>query len=329
MVLTKEQLLKAVKGYVVAEEQEGYIFFSRFTEAQRELYRKADPDGDRRFLIKTYATTGMRLDLMTDAEEISLEYFSLRASTRSFWDVDLYVDNVMIGHFGKDSLPEKDIGKLVFPLPAGEKRVTLYFPNLYALRLGKAELKNATFATPREYPIKLLCYGDSITQGYDTRYPSLSYANQLARELDAEMTNKAIGGDIFFPALLQEDDGVRPDLVTVAYGTNDWRRLGMEEFTCNVGGFMKGLAERYPAAKIVVITPIWRGTFEEITAMGRFEEMTAVIRREAEKYHFAVLEGLSIAPHDAGFFVADQLHPNDMGHLWYGRELAVRLKEIL
>ena len=65
---------------------------------------------------------------------------------------------------------------------------------------------------------KMISFGDSITHGYDAIYPSLSYASQLAQNLDAEQLNKGIGGDIFFPALLDEKDAFEPDFITVAYG---------------------------------------------------------------------------------------------------------------
>lgn len=46
-------------------------------------------------------------------------------------------------------------------------------------------------------------YGDSITQGYDALFPSYSYINRFSMYLDAFIYNKAIGGDIFRPALIE------------------------------------------------------------------------------------------------------------------------------
>ena len=48
----------------------------------------------------------------------------------------------------------------------------------------------------------MLCYGDSISQGYDAVFPSLSYTNQLARHFDAYSVNQCIGGERFVPELL-------------------------------------------------------------------------------------------------------------------------------
>ena len=69
---------------------------------------------------------------------------------------------------------------------------------------------------------RILCFGDSISQGYDALYPSNQYTPQLAKLLDAEEYNKAIGGEIFRPELALARDDFEPEYITVAYGTNDW-----------------------------------------------------------------------------------------------------------
>ena len=71
---------------------------------------------------------------------------------------------------------------------------------------------------------RLLAFGDSITQGVDVVHPSLAYAPTLARLMDADSRNKGIGGEVFFPALLEEKEDLDPDFVTVAYGSNDWSK---------------------------------------------------------------------------------------------------------
>ena len=71
-------------------------------------------------------------------------------------------------------------------------------------------------------PKTLTLFGDSITQGYDVLYPSSHYLLKCAATLNAQIYNKAIGGDIFRPELAQIKDSYEPDYIVVAYGTNDW-----------------------------------------------------------------------------------------------------------
>ena len=48
----------------------------------------------------------------------------------------------------------------------------------------------------------MICFGDSITQGYTSKFSSLSYVNQVARALNAEVVNQGIGGYYFNEATI-------------------------------------------------------------------------------------------------------------------------------
>ena len=173
----------------------------------------------------------------------------------------------------------------------------------------------------------LLCYGDSITQGYDARYPSLSYPNQLADVLHAEMFNKAIGGDRFNPPLAAAAERIRPDLITVAYGTNDWSHDPREQFMTNGSAFFRNLTAAYPGVPIVVVQPIWRTQCEtRLTGVGSFSEMHDMIRTMTSEYpQIKLVNGLELVPHLESCFSPDVLHPNDFGFQFYGRNLLRQL----
>lgn len=215
-------------------------------------------------------------------------------------------------------------------LPEGEHKLTLYFPNLYGMAIGDVELTDATFVNPCVRKYAMVCFGDSITQGHDSVCSAVSYVNRMADELDAAVVDKGIGGDRFFPELLEINDGYEPDLVTVAYGTNDWRGSPREDFEKNLAGFMKGLSVRYPEAKVFIVTPLWRGNYLATdTKAGTFAQVSADIRAEAEKYGFTVIDGMGLLPHEPAYFMPDVLHPNDEGHALYGKNLAAEIKKYL
>jgi hypothetical protein len=170
---------------------------------------------------------------------------------------------------------------------------------------------------------KLLCFGDSITQGYDTLYPSAKYATQLAKLLDAEERNKGVGGEIFFPELAKTKEDYEPDFITVAYGTNDWNKTNLEVFRSNCTEFFKNLCENYPNAKIYAITPIWRKDYQELSQLGEFTLLEQVIRAVTEPYaNITLIPGLELVPHNEKLYADTKaLHPRDEGFTCYYNNL--------
>ena len=135
--------------------------------------------------------------------------------------------------------------------------------------------------------------------------------------LDGFVCNKAIGGDIFRPVLIEEKT-FSPDIVTVAYGTNDWSKCTREEFLENMSEFIRKVSENYKSSQIFVITPIWRKDRERDVRFGSFDKMVSAIADECLKYeNIKVIKGENILPHNEMFYVKDGLHPNDTGMLLY------------
>ena len=127
--------------------------------------------------------------------------------------------------------------------------------------------------------------------------------------------NKAVGGDVFFPALLRERDAFDPDLVTVAYGTNDWRHREPADVRDRASAFFRRLAELYSSARILAVTPLWRGEPASVSAFGKdVRAMDRMIRDAcADLPNVAVLSGYNLVPHLPEFFSDGRLHPNDLG----------------
>ncbi len=328
MKISNQELIQYMHGALIAEELDGYVLLRRFPEAQAQKYITALNNEE--FYKKTFASAGMRLAMKTDAKAISFQYRSVAASSQTRCVFDLYVEGVLVESAG--SLEAEPIyeGAFRFALPEGEKQVEVYLPCLYSMRFSAVELEGATVAEPIAKAHKLLCYGDSITQGYTTDLPSLTYVNRLADLLDAEVVDKAIGGDRFNPYILEVEDGYQPDIVTVAYGTNDWRGNTVEVFARNHAAFIETVAKRYADAKVFVLTPIWRGNANELTQCGSFYEVCDAIRATAEQYeNVTVIDGLSLVGHHPAFFMPDVLHPNDLGHVLYGETLAKEIKKHL
>ena len=314
---------KLIHGAVEIEEENGRIWMSRFTPAEREVYRQ-----NASYTVRTFAASGMRLEFRTDARSFAFSGSAAPASSRVFYYFDVAVNGVLCHHVGFESCQEQPEFRFEIPLDGGSNEVCVYFPCLTRIELSGVDFSGESVIEPTVKKRTMVCYGDSITQGYDAHYPSLSYPNQLADALQAEMFNKAIGGDWFNPPLAAAAERIRPDLITVAYGTNDWSHGTRDHFMENAAAFFRNLTAAYPGVPMVTIQPIWRTQCEtRVTEVGSFAEMHEMIREITSEYpQIKLVNGLELVPHLESCFSPDVLHPNDFGFQFYGRNLLKKIE---
>jgi len=325
MILNEEQVRSIVKGAYSIDNNAGEYRFHRFSKAQEEYYKETSP---RDFYVKTFATSGVRLDFLTDSDSFGFTYRIENASSRNWYYFDIYVDGIMELHRGEKDMWIK-AGRIDMKLPAGEHRVTLWLPCLSAAMLSEITIDDG--ATLRAVPasVKMICFGVSISQGYDAEYPSMCYTNRLADHFDAYMLNLAIGGEKFVPGLLSPEyaESFKPDIITVAYGTNDWSGFERALFEERTNAFLEKLAEYYPESKIFIITPLWRGDKHRITKVGKFEEAIEFIANKAHACGLNVIDGRLLTPHVPGFYSDLRLHPDDLGYGEYTRNLIPEIEK--
>ena len=317
MQLCEQDIRAMLHGAVEMTEVNGEWQFHRFTQKQRAMYDVVNKD----FARKAHATSGIRLEFDTDADSFSFHYRALQASSRKFYYFDVFVDGVMVQHTGHEGLLEaKNV--LSLSLPEGTHRVAVYFPNLFQGRIWRVELSDGATWSPVKKSCKLLCYGDSITQGYDAKFSSQSYANLLADKLGAELVDQAIGGEIFRPELVDTEMDYDPDIVTVAYGTNDWSGQTRERTVECANAFYANVRKAYPNAKIFAITPIWRADNDRVTKVGKFCEGVEIVRAAAAaQKDVVIVDGNRMIPHLREVCSDAYLHPNDYGFKFYANAL--------
>ena len=326
MKLTYEQINKIVKGAVKTLEEDGKICFHRFTDEQLDMYREIDAVVFR----KAFSTAGVRLEFVTNSRTVTFEAFVSSGSSRSYFNHDIYVNGEHLYSLG-DDLEGVSGGVTVkgeYELGEGEKTVKIYMPWSANSRLVNLELDDGASLAPVEHSLKMLCFGDSITHGYDAANPSASYASILADAFDAEAINKAIGGEVFRSRLGAMRDEISPDIITVAYGTNDWRGRTREDFIVECEGFLKNLSALYPSAKIFALTPIWRGNCKITTRVGAFECVSEKIFEVAETLpNVTAVDCIDFVPHDAKLYSFDVLHPNSYGFSFYADGVISAIKK--
>ena len=320
MFLTLDTVREIARGCARVEECDGIFTLMRFTEKQARAY--LDVIGNEDFYNKTYATAGVRLAFRTDSARFAFDYHFTRCSSRQFAYFDVYLDGALTSHFGTQGL-ECMNGRAELSIPEGTQTVEIYFPWSAGAEIQALELADGSVVRPVKKRMTMLSFGDSITQGYDAIYPSRSYNNRLADLLDASCVNKAIGGDCFFPDLLDSEEDIDPDVITVAYGTNDWSRRDPSTYAQNCRSFYEKLTKRYPRAKILAITPIWRADNTKQTPFGApLSEAVKLIEGICNQIPgITVIHGGAFTPRMGAFYSDGYLHPNDMGFAFYAENL--------
>ena len=326
MFLTLTDIKKITFGAVNVIEENGVFIFNRFTEKQKEYYKNYRTIS---LYGKTNATAGIRFSFKSDTSYLKFNYYLTYGSSRDFAYFDIFINKELSYHVGKEKLDD-NICSFECKMPKGENYIEIYFPWSTHAKLCNVEIEDNASLIPVSRSKTLIAYGDSITQGYDAFYPSKAYIVELANALDCDLYNKAIGGDTFFPELLEAKETFVPDIVTVTYGTNDWMKSSHGEFVFNAKTFFELLCENYKNSKIYVITPIWRLEEENGTAPATnwsMAEHREFIKKVALQYdNVIVIDGYDLVPHDTELFSDKRLHPNDDGFKYYAENLIKAIK---
>lgn len=307
----------AAFGTERVEQKDGKIQFFRFTKAEEEVYK----NGERvDFYEKTFCTSGVRLSFKSDTKKLSFFYELLNRPSRKYAYFDVFCNGALYRHFGCET-EEITSASVSVTFPEGEKDIEIYFPWTAKTVISDFEIDDGASFIPTKRKITMINYGDSITQGYDAAYPSLSYASVISRLLDADSVNKAIGGERFCPELLVEANG-KPDIVTVAYGINDWANYTYDYIKERSRKFYKRVSELYPESKIFVITPI-NYLNSGVSDFGAPAiEVDKLLRENCRDLpNVTVIRGWYFTPDLPEFYYDKVLHPNDLGFSLYAENL--------
>ncbi len=329
MKLTLEQIKRITVGAVRITEEDGAIRFFRFSEEQTEMYKNVRKD----FYNKTYSTAGIKLKFKTDSKTLALSVFAKPSSSRYFFDIDIFVDGelkyMLSGNLKDGEEISNKTASGSYDLGEGEKTVCIYMPWSVDTRICALELDDGASLVPVAYSRKMLIFGDSITHGYDAIGPSKAYSSLIADFLDADAVNKGIGGEVFRPELCKIAEDFTPDVISVAYGTNDWSLTDKETFDKNSEEFYKTLARLYPTAKIISLAPIWRTNCERTTAVGTFDYIAKKFNEIAEGIpNMTVIDCYGFLPQDAKMFQDLKIHPSNEGFSYYANGVIEELKKI-
>lgn len=311
MKLSNEQVRAITFGALRINEDSNGLHFYRLTQKQLDAWKE-----QREVLFeRAESSAGIRLDFHTNSQS-----FAFRAPMGKKFEI--YVDDLLRKQIILDTEKEARI-----PLcdPLGHKkddyRVTLYFPSHDERGVIEwVELDDGATVTPHKFDRKWLFIGDSITQGWAALFDSLSYALRVSRFFNAEPVVQGVGGGYFHEDTFDHID-FDPDIVSVAYGTNDWGHFEtLGELREHASAHLSLIAKEYADKKRFFISPIWRDK-RIVKATGTFEKCRAVVIDEAKKHGFIHIDGLTLVPPLPAFFYDEYLHPDNNGFSLYAENL--------
>jgi len=330
MKLTFEQIKPVIRGAVRFTETDGMLLPCRFTEAQENAYKEYSED----FYKKTFASAGIRLEMKTSSKSIRMEVELVPASSRMYACFDIYANGALLENCRYPVVNgERAKVTVLAELPQGKSptELAVYFPWSAGTHIREVVLDDGATFEPIKRPVTMISFGDSITHGYDCQNPSFSYASRIADALRADAVNKGIGGEIFYPTLASLKDDLDPDIITVAYGTNDWSHSTKVAFDRDAKAFYETLSKNYPKAKIFAISPLWRHNMDSTEKdVGPFSYVYDYLAKvTADLPNVTLINGLELVPHEWRCFPGDGLHPNDEGFRHYANNLYAEIKKYL
>lgn len=321
MRLTFDDIKSVTVGAAsVYEDSDGVILFEKCTEKQIKAWYDF---GSEVLSNRAKTTTGIRLDFHTNSKKIAFK-------TASGGKFELLIDGMLRERFtpeaGCDGIEKSVVLKNAIGGDKDDFRVTLAFPSHSIGSLVYVELDDGAYIKRHEFSTKMIFIGDSITQGHNSYYDTLSYAWRVSNYYNAESIINGIGGAFYEPETFDTPD-FDPDTVLIAYGTNDaFRFREYSEMEWRVIAYLDLVKAAYADKRVVVISPIWRGNAEMKPMGEEFDKKRKMIEREAAARGFEVISGLELVPPRAELFADTYLHPNDLGFGVYAENLIKKLE---
>lgn len=313
MQLSYEQIKTLVVGAVEVWEAESGLHFGKCTKEQLSAWKEIDLT----LFNNAIPTTGVRLDFHTDSD-----YVKIRLGADGKYEAK--IDGVLREQYictGENKEITLVLGKkgkekhVVFSLPSHSK----------AGVIAGVEIAESAYVKKHRFDRKILFVGDSITQGHKSVYDMCSYAYQISDYLNADSVIQGIGGSFFAPSTVLPT-GYQPNIVFIAYGTNDFARLKtISELEKNAQSYISKLKSLYANATFFVISPIWRMDENQTREMGTFKACCDCIKSVANRLGAEIVDGDTLIPHFSEF-MADTLHPNDLGFSLYALNALKQLK---
>lgn len=314
MKASKITLKKFIKGALDIREEGAYLCPLRYEKGQLDIIKEADPG----WIWRAQFSSTTRIEFMTDATKISLDYYATEFSS-SDNTFDLYVNSKLQSVW---RVRKFNFDRVTYDLAPGWKLVQIYLPVDCHIAIKNLNF-NGGYRTVKDKGQKLLIIGDSITQGYGPFMSGASYVNSLQRKTGYNIIAQGIGGLPFKDCALYKGE-YEPDKIMVFLGTN-YYECDSYDYENEAINFFKKLNQLWGDKQIIYVSPLWR---DNDVIWDRFIWCTKIAKREASKYeNITTIDGFDLVPNVNECFV-DKIHPNAYGAELLATNLANIFKDL-
>lgn len=195
--------------------------------------------------------------------------------------------------------------------------------------------------TSGDQPVKIVCFGDSVTGVYYHTGGKRAYTDmlgialqQICPDADVEMVNAGLSGHTTANALARISRDVsskKPDLVTVMFGLNDVAKLPIDAYRKNLLAIVDHC--RAAGSAVILCTPNAVITTENrpIETLEKYCDVVRAVAAEkgvplCDLYgHFLTLQEADYDTWKAT--LSDEIHPNMAGHKIMAEQIAKTITE--
>ncbi len=315
-------------GFIDYYATEHGVFLERLSHEQRIRYGTS---------TLTQVNTCTTIDVFTNTKNFELTYKVMESGYSSGWDAgfDVFVNGV------QQDVPyqrtvKNNVYTFTYTLPAGSaenNRLTIYFPPTITAALLSIRYDEGAKFAPVPKNGKIICVGDSITEGSGCISGAAVYMNHIARAYNLELLNQAVSGWSFDDCNIMGDyENFKADYVFIANGTNNFagghsdkeNTVGMLEIL--VDELLTIVNEKFPDAKIFGLAPIYRE--DEIGTNFNLRDVNDALMTYYGAYDDVVaIDCYEFCPGVAENFFGFMLHPSSLGHNIYGQNLLNAVKD--
>lgn len=313
MKLDFNQIKELTVGAVRVWEENALLCFSKCTQKQIARWKEIRED----LGVNAIATTGIKLDFVTNSSFVECDVVSGN-------QFEVKINGILKHAFFYENT-DKNTFRIELDNSNGDNRVEVILTShFFASKIARVELSDGADFKRSQFDLKMLFMGDSITQGWRTKYNCGCYGALVSSYFNAESVIQGIGGG-FFERGLVDSAGFTPDVVVIAFGTNDYGRYKtFDEVEQRMSAFFDELNEQYKLSKVIYVSPIWRTDEHQEREMGMFWECSKKMQAIAKNYGAFVVDGAKMIMQSEDY-LADGIHPNDLGSCCYALNL---IKEI-
>jgi len=268
----------------------------------------------------TYAMPGARLRFRSNAPTVNVlvRYNGLISRTDARNTIGaIYVNGTFVQTF-QSPPPINTVAVATLTIVNGSSVDRLYeivLPYADGVEFGgvNVDLPYVVTAAAARTGSLMVCYGDSITEGFTSTDVRVCYPFLLANLKNFRCINMGYGSLQATASHGTDIANLSPDLITVMIGTNEFlNQVAVATYQANLTAFLTNIHNINPTVPIYLTAPLLN-TNSRAIPLSSYQAVPGAVRTALGYAQIVGVNPTTLLPTSAGLN-ADGTHPNDSGH---------------